>query len=592
MLLVAWTLLFRLDVLLNPHGSPPDGRVPRGGGVVQPKSQAIVDAIAQPQEHDHLEKRTRRNWFLLVATSILSTLGLGIAVLPLLRNEIAELWPWAYTNHTLIAGLSLCVTALAWYLTQQERRVTGLRVQLLDTQQQELAHSKSYGRALATANASLHREVRERQRVEQELLALNENLEERVAERSAAAEKHAADAQQAKTSLEEQNKRLRELYQTARQFVDTVSHEFRTPLTVIREYASALNEGLVGDASEAQRDYLVTIMNRVDDMSAMVNDLLDISRIEADLLRTSRRACQVPDIIESVRGTLERKAKTAQVKVQFETHDDDLPHVFCDVEKIGRVLINLAVNSIKFSRPDDTVRIWSRMHENGSEVVIGVTDHGPGIADENLEKIFERFKQLEGPKHATTKGFGLGLNIVRELVLLNFGSLNVESKLGEGSTFSFSLPLAQPEKLVSVYLERVQAVRTRDHYVTLLVASSDADSSTDTLEDMHRLFEENTRRTDLVYRTGTATWLIAAASREPGMETLTQRMRNALREFQAAESDPALPHVEWRIDGCWRIEAEGECFEERFLALCAGRVENVGPEPGRLTKRVQHESRT
>ena len=133
-----------------------------------------------------------------------------------------------------------------------------------------------------------------------ELAEWNQTLEERVAERSAAAERHADEAQQAKVSLEEQNKRLRELYQTARQFVDTVSHEFRTPLTVIREYASALNDGLTGETNETQREYLLTIMNRVDDMSTMVNDLLDVSRIEADLLRTSRRSSLVSEIIDAV----------------------------------------------------------------------------------------------------------------------------------------------------------------------------------------------------------------------------------------------------------------------------------------------------
>jgi signal transduction histidine kinase len=550
--------------------------------------QRSADSDAKRGEHAHLESRTRRNWSLLVSTSVLSTLGLGIAVLPLLSSDIAELWPWAYTNHTLLAGLSLSVTALAWYLTQQERRVTALRIQLLETRRRELRHCRSYGRAVASANAALHREIRQREHIQEELRSLNETLEQRVAERSAAAEKHAEEAQQAKISLESQNQRLRELYQTARQFVDTVSHEFRTPLTVIREYASALSEGLAGKTTKTQREYLLTVMNRVDDMSTMVSDMLDISRIEADLLRTCRRRCAVSDITDSVCGTLGRKATKAQVKIEFDMNSDNLPPVFCDIEKIGRVLINLGVNAIKFSRPEDVVRVWARLREDGSEVVIGVTDRGPGIARENLEKIFDRFQQLDGSARASAKGFGLGLNIVRELVLLNFGSLNVESELGQGSTFSFSLPLADPERLIPVYLSRVPSVRARDGYVTLLEASSDTEIAPDVLEKLQRLIEDNTRRTDLIYRSEAGSWLIAAASREPGMHQLTERMYEALREANSGDDAP-WPHVNWRVDGCWRIDTEGDEFRRRFLALCRRDAPASAAEPA---PRPRHESRT
>jgi len=404
-------------------------------------AQILEDQLqADVSQHSQLESRTRKNWILLLATSILATVGLAFAMAPLLHDDIAAIWPWAHTDHTLLAGLSLCISILGWYLTEQERRVTSLRRQLLEARRRELRHCKNYGRAVAQTNADLHRGIEERKRIEQELRRLNETLEERVSERSKEAQRHADNLAGAKQVLEEHNQRLRELYNTAHQFVDHVSHEFRTPLMVIREYAAAIGEGMAGETTNQQREYLGTIMNRVDELHVLVEDLLDISRIEADLLRTARRSCSITDIFEQVRPTLQRKADSSQVVLELSA-SENLPRVYCDPEKVGRIMINLGVNAIKFSRSDAPVRIWARLTEDEREIQVGITDRGPGIARENLEIIFERFRQLDDHVRMSAKGFGLGLNIVKELVQLHFGRLHVDSALGEGSTFSFTIPL-------------------------------------------------------------------------------------------------------------------------------------------------------
>ncbi len=142
------------------------------------------------------------------------------------------------------------------------------------------------------------------------------------------------------------------------------------------------------------------------------------------------------------------------------------------------------------------------------------------------------------------------------------------------------MPLADPRHLISVYLERVQAVRTRDVFVTLLEAEIVARTQGDALDEVHDVLEDNTRRTDLIYRTGPSSWLIAAASREPGMDTLTRRMQDALRDGQGSSRDGALPDVAWRVEGCWRIEDEGAPFRSRFLDLCARRRSVHEPSAG------------
>ena len=514
--------------------------------------------------HSQLEKHTRRNWLILIATSLLSTVGLALAMTPVLRGD-SNGWPWIYTNHVLLAGLSLLITGLAWYLTEQERRVTHLRSQLLDARRRELKYCKSYGRAVAQANVALHHEIDERKRIAEELKRLNETLEARVAERSEEARRRAEELSAAKHSLEDQNRRLRELYNTAHQFVDNVSHEFRTPLTVIKEYAAAIDEGLAETNNAEQRQYLDTIRHRVDDLGALVEDLLDISRIEADLLRTSRRPCRVEDICARVRPTLERKAAGANIRLELQL-PAELPRILADPEKIGRVLINLGVNAIKFSDPGGVVRIWARAADGDREVEVGVTDHGPGIAPENLEIIFERFKQLDGHARSSTKGFGLGLNIVKELVQLHFGTLRVDSQLGQGSTFSFTVPREDPIRFLPVYLERVKSMRRDAAYVSLLTVMASTEVRTE-LQSVQAFLEDNIRRTDLLISTTPDAWILVAAMEEIKPDQVIARMERAHAEANRARVHTQLPALRWNLQGSWPLENPGSTFTSRFLAL-------------------------
>ena len=529
------------------------------------------------QEQNRLERQTRHNWFLLVATSVLSTMGLAIVLGPMVADEFKQVWPWSLTGQTLLVGLSIVVTGLAWYLTRQEIRLTDLRLQLHRARLRDLQHCKMYGRAVAAANAKLQVEVKERRRVEEELRALNDTLEERVQRRTAEAERHADELRVAKKSLEEQNRRLRELYQTAHQFVDNVSHEFRTPLTVIKEYAAAIGEGLAGPTSPKQSEYLHTILHRVDDLTIMVNDLLDISRIEADLLRTSRRPCRVADIVDRVRSILERKAATHEVPFEVALAPD-LPLVYCDPEKVGRILINLVVNAVKFSSPGSPVEVRARLQPDRAEVIVDVTDHGPGIARENLEAIFERFKQIPGNVRRGTKGFGLGLNIVRELVGLNFGSITVQSELGRGSTFSFTIPVSDPARLLQVYLNRVRLVRGPALLVSLLEAGVAPDIDATMHDEVQVFLEDSMRSTDLIFRTGPCRWLLVAATHEPRGQQIIQRLQQAHSDTNRHRPGRPLAGVSWQHEGPWSIESESPEFLRCFLDAYA-----LGQQPDAAT---------
>src|SRR3990172_9409404 len=181
--------------------------------------------------------------------------------------------------------------------------------------------------------------------------------------------------------LEQKNQRLAELYDTAQQFVENVSHEFRTPLTVIREFTSIIHDGLDGPVTPKQAEHLEKVLHRTDDLALMVDDMLDISKLEAGLLGVWRRPSRIADMIDTVRGLLKERADSKRILLTT-TVDNNLPMVFCDEEKARRVIINLAVNAIKFTPEGGTVDISSKPGDAEGDYVIAITDSGPGLSPE------------------------------------------------------------------------------------------------------------------------------------------------------------------------------------------------------------------
>ncbi len=157
--------------------------------------------------------------------------------------------------------------------------------------------------------------------------------------------------------LAEKNARLAQLCDTAQQFVENVSHEFRTPLTVIREFTSIIRDGLDGPVTAKQAEHLNKVLHRTDDLALMVDDMLDASKLGAGLLGVWRKKCQAGDLIENVAGLLRSRAASKRIKLSTEI-TPDLPLVFCDEEKARRVIMNLAVNAIKFAAESGNVEIW------------------------------------------------------------------------------------------------------------------------------------------------------------------------------------------------------------------------------------------
>lgn len=367
--------------------------------------------------------------------------------------------------------------------------------------------------------------------------------------------------------LNVQNRRLAELYDTAHQFVDNVSHEFRTPLTVIKEFTAIIVDGLAGPVSQQQAEYLRTVLDRVDDLATMIDDMLDISKLEAGLLGIARKPCLLEDVLSRVRVTLERKGASAGVRVDYEL-EKGLPTVYCDPEKIGRVVLNLAVNAIKFSGEGKHVRIVGRSDPARSQVRVEVTDQGPGIAQENLDMIFERFQQADASRSGP-KGFGLGLNIAQQLVKLNLGDIGVASELGKGSTFFFSIPTYQLAALVDRFLERVHQFREGLTQVSLVQVEPEQALEAEARADVEYVIQHQIRRSDLMLpgRTG---WLLLAPSNHADLKSFLARVERGIGESSAARrSAGSLSRISVRLLGSWNLASDRAAFRQRVLDYLA-----------------------
>jgi len=240
------------------------------------------------------------------------------------------------------------------------------------------------------------------------------------------------------TEKQRYERRLKELDQMKSDFVSNVSHELRTPLTAIKASADNMLDNLTGPLSEKQTRYLMRIKSNADRLARLINDVLDLSRIEAGKidLRPSDLdlAALAQEVVEHVRPVAIEKL----IRLEVAAYDGEIAS-WADRDKVVQVLLNLMGNAVKFTPPHGkiTVAIQKGMDD---WVQVSVSDTGPGIAADEIGKIFDKFYQTSQAGEEKTKGTGLGLAICKALVEMHGGRIWVESELNKGSTFSFILP--------------------------------------------------------------------------------------------------------------------------------------------------------
>jgi PAS domain S-box-containing protein len=226
------------------------------------------------------------------------------------------------------------------------------------------------------------------------------------------------------------------------EFVATVSHELRTPMTSIRGYVDILLMGAAGALNENQTHFLGIVKNNTERLTILVNDLLDISRIEAGRVILSPQSLDLRDVAEDVLADILRRSQEENKPMAFSLDAaKDLPRIRGDAERVRQIVGNLVDNAYHYT--PENGRITVRLHtKNGSDVQVDVQDSGVGISKEDQARIFDRFYRGEDPLVLATPGTGLGLAIVRQLVEMHEGRIWLTSEgEGKGSTFSFTLPV-------------------------------------------------------------------------------------------------------------------------------------------------------
>jgi signal transduction histidine kinase len=255
-------------------------------------------------------------------------------------------------------------------------------------------------------------------------------IQYRLMEELAARERAEAALQQAKEALEAASQHKSE-------FLANMSHELRTPLNAIIGFSEVLADGMFGEINEKQAEYLRDILESGRHLLSLINDILDLSKIEAGRMELEPTDFDLPQAIENALILVRERASRRGI-ILGRTLDAHLGTIRADERKVKQVLLNLLSNALKFTPEGGGIEVGAGVHDDVVE--ISVADTGVGIAPEDQEAVFEEFRQV-GTAATKVEGTGLGLALSRKFIELHDGRIWVKSQVGVGSTFTFTLPL-------------------------------------------------------------------------------------------------------------------------------------------------------
>lgn len=256
----------------------------------------------------------------------------------------------------------------------------------------------------------------------------------------------------------EKNEELEKLERVKSEFISIVSHELRTPLTPIKNALTILSSGRCGNLGETAVKFIDMAKRNVENLTSIINDILDINKIEAGKMDFNYKIMNIHSVIENVKTNFECVAKEHEIILTTE-EQSELPDIYADSQRLGQVLTNLVSNAIKFTPKGKNITIKSELKNardictnqyfekdikslQGNYIIVSVIDEGIGIKEENLLKAFDKFTQIENSLSRKVGGTGLGLPIAKQLIKAHRGTIWCDSEEEKGSSFHFALPVS------------------------------------------------------------------------------------------------------------------------------------------------------
>jgi signal transduction histidine kinase len=281
-----------------------------------------------------------------------------------------------------------------------------------------------------------------RKRAEQELIRTREALEaksEALAKALALTEASLQERDEARAEADAAFRVVQEANEAKRRFLNMISHELRTPLGAIGGYASLLFDEIKGPLSDEQRKFIGRIQHNQQHLLRLVNELLDLAKIESGNTQMNLGFVSVQAVLDSVYAMISPQARASQLQLEVRAGDPTLSF-YGDGDRVEQIVLNLLSNAVKFTPAGGSVSLTTI--PSADDIHLEVHDTGVGIPSEKLEAVFEPFFQVNAVPAGATRGTGLGLAISRELARAMRGDLTAKSELGQGSTFTLCLPRA------------------------------------------------------------------------------------------------------------------------------------------------------
>src|SRR5438105_12062351 len=340
-----------------------------------------------------------------------SGLGVGLSGTRRLMDEFElDSAPGAGTRATVVKWLPLAVA------TKTKERSEELRAHFA-------ADAESAAEELAQQNRDLLAVLAELEEKRIELERVNEELSRTNA------------------ALNEANARLREVAEMKEEFLALTTHDLRSPLTIISGVINFFTSGRLGELTLEQQHMVAMMERNTQSLIELVNDLLDAAKLESGTLQLELSAVAIAELASELREAMAPMAREKEIVLVTDLHTN-LPPVRADRAKLRRILVNLLSNALKFTPKGGRVTL-AATRDGDERLRISVADTGVGIPEEDIARLFDKYEQARSRATRSEKGTGLGLYITKQLVELHDGEINVQSQVGQGSTFSFTLPLAQ-----------------------------------------------------------------------------------------------------------------------------------------------------